>query len=36
MMYFFSKLDKDVNHGERIDPIDFEGKRSNIKITMDI
>ena len=27
-MYFFIKLGRDVNHGERIDPIDFGGQRS--------
>ena len=35
-MYFFIKLDRDVNHGERMDPIDFEGERSKVKVTMDI
>ena len=32
-MYFFIKLGRDVNHGERMDPIDFGGKRS--KVTVD-
>ena len=35
-MYFFVKLGRHVNHGERIDPIDFEGQRSKVKVTMDI
>ena len=35
-MYFFIKLDRDVNHGERMDPIDFGGQRSKVKVTMDI
>ena len=35
-MYFLIKLDRDVNHGERIDPIDFGGQRSKVKVTMDI
>ena len=25
-----------VNHGERMNPIDFGGKRSKVKVTMDI
>ena len=33
-MYFFIKLDRDVNHGKKMDPIDFGGQRS--KVTMDI
>ena len=28
MIYFFIKLERDVNYGERIDPIDFGGQRS--------
>ena len=35
-MYFFIKLGRDVNHGERMDPIDFGGQRSKVKVTMDI
>ena len=35
-MYFFIKLGRDVNLGERVDPIDFEGQRSKVKVTMDI
>ena len=34
-MYFFIKLGRDVNHGERIDPIDFGGQRSKVKVTVD-
>ena len=29
-------LDRHVNHGERMNPIDFEGQRSKVKVTMDI
>ena len=35
-MYFFLKLGRDVNHGKRMDPIDFGGQRSKVKVTMDI
>ena len=35
-MYFFIKLDRDVNHSERMDPNDFGGLRSKVKVTMDI
>ena len=35
-MYFFIKLGRRVNHGVRMDPIDFEGQRSQVKVTMDI
>ena len=35
-MYFFIKLGRHVNHGERMDPIDFGGQRSKVKVTMDI
>ena len=35
-MYFFIKLDRHVNHGERMDPIDFGGQRSKVKVTMDV
>ena len=34
-MYFFIKLGSHVNHGEMMDPIDFVGQRSNVKVTMD-
>ena len=33
--YFFIKLERDVNHGERMDPIDFVGQRSKVKVTME-
>ena len=35
-MYFLIKLGRHVNHGERMNPIDFEGQRSKVKVTMDI
>ena len=35
-MYFFIKLGRHVNHGERMDPIDFGGQGSKVKVTMDI
>ena len=33
---FFIKLGRDVNHDERMDPIDFGGQRSKVKVTVDI
>ena len=33
---FFVKLGRHVNHGERMNPIDFGGQRSKVKVTMDI
>ena len=33
---FFIKLGRHVNRDDRIDPIDFGGQRSKIKVTMDI
>ena len=33
---FFVKLGGHVNHGERMNPIDFRGHRSMVKVTMDI
>ena len=33
---FFVKLGRDVNHYERMNPIDFVGQRSKVKVTMDI
>ena len=33
---FFVKLGRHVNHDERMNPIDFGGKRSKVKVTMDI
>ena len=35
-MCFLIKFDRHVNHGERMDPIDFGGRRSKVKVTMDI
>ena len=35
-MCFLIKLGRHVNHGERMDPIDFGGQRSKVKVTMDI
>ena len=35
-MCFFIKLDRHVNHGERMNPIDFGGQRSKVKVTIDI
>ena len=32
----FFKLGRHVSHVERMDPIDFEGQRSKVKVTMDI
>ena len=33
---FFVKLGRHVNHDERMNPIDFGGQRSKVKVTMDI
>ena len=33
---FFVKLGRHVNHNERMNPIDFGGQRSKVKVTMDI
>ena len=35
-MYFFITLGRHVNYGERMDPIDFGGQRSKVKVTIDI
>ena len=35
-MCFLIKLGRHVNHGERMNPIDFGGQRSKVKVTMDI
>ena len=35
-MDFLIKLGRHVNHGERMNLIDFEGQRSKVKVTMDI
>ena len=34
--YFFVKLGRHVNHDERMNPLDFGGGRSKVKVTMDI
>ena len=33
---FFVKLGRHVNHDVRMNPIDFGGQRSKVKVTMDI
>ena len=33
---FFVKLGRHVNHDKRMNPIDFGGQRSKVKVTMDI
>ena len=33
---FFVKLGRHVNHDERMNPIDFGGQRSKVKVIMDI
>ena len=35
-MDFFIKLGRHVYHVERMNPIDFGGQRSKVKVTMDI
>ena len=35
-MYFFIILGRDVKLGESMDRIDFRGKRSKVKVKMDI
>ena len=35
-MDFFIRLGKHVNRDERMNPIDFGGQRSKVKVTMDI
>ena len=35
-MFFLIKLGRRVSHGERMNPIDFGGQRSKVKVTMDI
>ena len=35
-MCFLLKLGRHVNHGERMNPIDFEGQTSKVKVIMDI
>ena len=34
--YFFVKLGRHVNHNKRMNPIDFGGQRSKVKVTMDL
>ena len=34
--YLFVKLCRLLNHDERMNPIDFGGQRSKVKVTMDI
>ena len=34
--FFLVKLGRHVNHDERMNPIDFGGKRSKVKVTMDM
>ena len=34
-MCFFIKPGRNFNHSERIDPIDFGGQRSKVKVTID-
>ena len=34
--YFFVKLGRHVDHDERMNPIDFGGQKSKVKVTMDI
>ena len=36
LVYFFIKLCRHINNGERMNPIDFGGQRSKVKVTMDI
>ena len=33
---FFVKLGKHINHDKRMNPIDFGGRSSKVKVTMDI
>ena len=33
---FFVKLGRYVHHGERMNPIDFRGQRSKVKVTMGV
>ena len=35
-MCFFVKLGRPVTHSERMDPFDFGGQRSKVKVTIDI
>ena len=35
-MCFLIELGRHVSHGERMNPIDFDGQKSKVKVTMDI
>ena len=35
-MCFFIKFGRHVSHSERMDPIDFGGQRSKVKVTIDM
>ena len=35
-MYFFVKLGRHIKNDERMNPIDFGGQRSKVKVTMDM
>ena len=35
-MYFFVILGRHVKNDKRMNPIDFGGQRSNVKVTMDV
>ena len=35
-MCFFVKLDRHVIHNERMNPIDFGGQRSKVKVTIEM
>ena len=35
-MCFLIKLGRHVRHGEKMNPIDFGGQRSKVKVTIDI
>ena len=35
-MCFLIKLGRHVRHGERMNPIDFGGQRSKVKVTMNV
>ena len=35
-MFILIKLGRHVNHGQRMDPIDFGIQRSKVKVTVDI
>ena len=35
-MFFFVKLGRHVSHSERMNPIDFGGQRSKVKVTIEM